>query len=409
MEIKGTDLPPLKVSTPEIAELSKTLPIKTAVESWKTNQLLKAFVTETNPQQTRLNIQGVLAQTATPAKLELQVGQQLTVQVISKNAVPDLKLISFDKPAQQIVAENLRTFLPKQQPLTPLLAEFKTISKQPQLQQLLPGDFVQQVKKFIANLPEPAQLKNPGEIKQVFQRSGIFLEQNLTQASQTGKTNIVDTDLRSVLLRLAALLRTSLNQPSALSTPSLESSLAQSITSTLLKQTPQPQASVASRLADIANAEQLKLEIIKQIESSIARMHSLQLTTVKTDDTFNPLWAVEIPVRHQDSLDLFDIRIQEEEQGKDNDTTKHRWTLSLAFELEGLGAIHVRVSFFEEKISATFWVKEPGAHKIFSEHLQVLQQRLKNAGLEIERLNINEGEPNLNSTRSWQRILDEKA
>ena len=410
MEIKGTGQPPppIKASNTELADSSKPQPVRSAVENWKTNQILKAIVTETNPQQTRLNIQGILAQTATPAKLELQVGQQLTVQVTSKNSVPDLKLLSIDKSPQQIVAEQLRTQLPRQQSITHLLSDIKAINARPEIQRLLPAEVIQQTKSFLAVLPDIKHLKKPEAIKQALQNSGLFLEQNLAQARQSGTENNTQLDIRSLLLRLATLLRSSLNKIPTIPLPPLQSSYANSIANTLHKQTPQAQSTVASRLADIANAEQLKLEFIKQIESSLARIQSLQLTSVKTDETSNPLWALELPVRNQESLDLFDIRIQQERQGHENDEAKHRWSLSIAFDLEGLGPVHVRVSWFNEKISAIFWINQKDAHTLFSEHLQVLQQQLIKAGLDIEQLNLNEGQPDITSASSWQRILDEK-
>ncbi|MGD9390859.1 MAG: hypothetical protein PVG18_10360, partial [Thioalkalispiraceae bacterium] len=153
MEIKGTGLPPIRLPSLDAADLRQPASVRSTVENWKTNQILKAIVTETSPQQARLNIQGVITETRTPANLKLEVGQQLTVQVTSKNAIPDLKLLSVDKPVQQVVAEQLRTTLPRQQPVTPLLSDFKAINTRPELQRLLPPEVLQEAKKFLAALP----------------------------------------------------------------------------------------------------------------------------------------------------------------------------------------------------------------------------------------------------------------
>jgi hypothetical protein len=134
----------------------------------------------------------------------------------------------------------------------------------------------------------------------------------------------------------------------------------------------------------------------------------MQLTSVKTDETSNLLWAMELPLKNQDSTSIFDIRIQQEQQGHEQEQANHRWSLSIAFELEGLGPIYVKATLFNEKVSATFWLNEPETHKLFHEHLQTLQKRLQDAGLDIEQINLTRGKPEINTRSSWQRIVDEK-
>ncbi|MGD8526792.1 MAG: flagellar hook-length control protein FliK [Thioalkalispiraceae bacterium] len=409
MEIKGTGLPPIRLPSLDAADLRQPASVRSTVENWKTNQILKAIVTETSPQQARLNIQGVITETRTPANLKLEVGQQLTVQVTSKNAIPDLKLLSVDKPVEQVVAEQLRTTLPRQQPVTPLLSDFKAINTRPELQRLLPPEVLQEAKKFLAALPEAKQLAKPETIKQALQNSGVFLEHKLAQATTATAEPQTDRDLRAILLRLANLLRNNLPQATATSRQTTPSSEASPRLNHLLAQLPQPQPAVASRLPDVVNAELLKLELFKHIESSLARIQGLQLTSVKTDDTSNPLWAMEIPVRNQASLDLFDVRIQQEQQNDNQREAKHRWSFQLAFDLDGLGPVYVRVSWFNEKVSANFWVKQQQTHELFSDYLEILQGRLLKAGLDIDRLNLNHGEPQALPAQGKQPILDEKA
>jgi hypothetical protein len=118
---------------------------------------------------------------------------------------------------------------------------------------------------------------------------------------------------------------------------------------------------------------------------------------------------MEIPVRNQASLDLFDVRIQQEQQNDNQREAKHRWSFQLAFDLDGLGPVYVRVSWFNEKVSANFWVKQQQTHELFSDYLEILQGRLLKAGLDIDRLNLNHGEPQALPAQGKQPILDEKA
>lgn len=409
MEIKGPSIP-VKPASLGSADLDSPRQIRAAVDSWKTNQLLRASVVDSNPQQTRLNVQGVLVETKTPTNLSLQTNQQLTVQVLSKNVVPDLKVVAIDKPVQQVIDQQLRTVLPRQQPLTHLFADLKAITTQPEVQRLLPNNLVQQFQNITQNVvPQASQLKTPEAIKQAIQRSGLFVEQQLGQAvSQNEKPPVnAEVNLRTALLRLAVLIKTTLATDLKIPVQATTPPAAQ-LLQHLQQQAPQAQATVASRLMDIANIEQLKLELLKQVEASLARIQTMQLASVKTDDTPNPLWAMELPIRNQNNTDIFDIRIQQEQQGKDQDIAKHRWSISIAFDIEGLGAIYVKASLLDEKVSATFWLSEPGTHELFADYLQTLHKRLQDAGLNIEQINLAQGIPEHKSSENWRPILDEK-
>ena len=408
MEIKGPNIP-IKPASLGTADLDSPQQIRTSIDSWKTNQLLRASVIDSNPQQTRLNIQGVQVQTKTPQNLALQTNQQLTVQVLSKNAIPDLKIIDIEKPVQQVINQQLRNVLPKQQPITHLLADLKAVATRPEIQRLLPNNLLQSFQKITETIPQANQLKTPEAIKQALQRSGLFTEQQLGQAVTQGQKPPVSTEvnLRTALLRLAVIIKATLANDVKIPLPAAAAPTANLIQH-LQQQTPQPQATVASRLMDIANVEQLKLELLKQVEASLARIQTMQLTSVKTDDSTNPLWAMELPIRNQDNTDIFDIRIQQEQHGHDQDDAKHRWSVSIAFDIEGLGAIYVKASLLDDKISATFWLAEPETHELFSEYMQTLHKRLKDAGLDIEQLNLAQGIPDNKANENWQPIVDEK-
>ncbi len=98
------------------------------------------------------------------------------------------------------------------------------------------------------------------------------------------------------------------------------------------------------------------------------------------------------PLRHGEQIDVLQIRIDEERRGKGKDAD-NLWTVALAFELEGLGVIHVQVTLISGMIHATFWAEEGPTAELFKQHLTDLQQRLQTAGLNVGQLATHHGAP----------------
>lgn len=75
-------------------------------------------------------------------------------------------------------------------------------------------------------------------------------------------------------------------------------------------QTPQPQAAAQASLANILNQKSAMDELLGQVEGALARIQVQQLQTAATDQQNRPVWIMELPVRTEQGIDLFDMRIQ---------------------------------------------------------------------------------------------------
>ena len=123
---------------------------------------------------------------------------------------------------------------------------------------------------------------------------------------------------------------------------------------------------------------------------------------------------MELPVRHKNGVDVFDLRIQRdaEDQHADADRASHTWTVMLAFDLEGLGAVRAQISLVQDQISTFWWAEQANTVDLFHQHIDQLSHRITAAGLKVSKLNCQCGIPN--TTQAPRNvpisdiILDEK-
>jgi len=85
---------------------------------------------------------------------------------------------------------------------------------------------------------------------------------------------------------------------------------------------------------------------------------------------------MELPIRHGDQVDVFDLRIEEEEPHPHGEnTTSPRWSVRLSFDLAGLGPVHALISLQAESVATRFWVERPETARLFDHWLETLESR----------------------------------
>lgn len=174
-------------------------------------------------------------------------------------------------------------------------------------------------------------------------------------------------------------------------------------------QTPQPQAAAQASLANILNAKSAMDELLGQVEGALSRILVQQLHTAATDQQNRPVWVLEMPVRTEQGIDLFDMRIQRDTENHADGDPKAPWTVMLAFDLEKLGAIRAQITLYgEDRISTVFWAEQQETSTYFNQHMDRLESRLKQVGLDIARLDCRCGKPESPSPFREPRLVDEK-
>ncbi len=361
-----------------------------------------------------------------PQRIELQLG------MIPIKKAGSLQKTTTPSPIVTPLEHALKQLMPKQTSMSALLANVVWINSGKAAALALPPVIAQLSKELLNSLPEKARINQPGVLKRAILNSGVFLEnklvklavestnqggiQHLNQANHlaTGK---IDTDLKVALLRLANTIKQviAITPKQTQSSPALNASLQQTmpaaVAATLPNSHPQPQASVAASLANISNVLALLQELGKQAESSLARtqLHQMASTTTAADSNINQ-WALELPIRNNQQVDIFDILITDEENQADEDEEKHRWSVSLAFDLPGLGPVHTKLQLINNKIVTTFWAERIKTRALFSEHQDELLKRYRENGVETAGFHCFQGSPPASSKIKQTRLmLDIKA
>lgn len=388
--------------------------------------MLKNPIIDEHGQRINLQLRAPLGSPAQP-------GQQLTVQVKGlENGVPQLQVLATGKTPDIAVA--LQNAQQLQQGLPPLLANLRQLQTPEAKAHFtqLPNAVQERIQTLWRTLPESNQLQRLTGIKQALQQSGPFLQSTLLGMAQGQARNYPAMDVQTGLLRLASAIRGQLDvqaqlaratgtatetgasrSPAATSTtgsPSaaLQQNAAVSTTSGADPKSaaqansdagkpphpvvPQAQPRAVANMP-MLGADQILEQVLQQTEASLARILTQQLQSLAQDPQ-RPTWLLELPVRHDNGVDVFDMRIHRD--GKDQDPQQqahHNWTVMLAFDLEGLGPVRVQISLQQDLVSTYWWADNPVTATLFQQHIDTLRTRMNAAGLQVNRLDCQIGIP----------------
>jgi len=443
MEIKP---PHIQITTPNTAN------VKPATSQWRTGQVFDATLVA-RPKSDSFTLKvgpDTLQATGKPPaqpNQPLEPGTKLKLEVLATSPQLTLKVLPPPTPAPA-TTEALKQHLPKQTSLTPLLANLSALVK-PSTNTQLPPALVKSIEHLLKSLPTAHQIsKNDAEAtKRIMKESGIFLEQHLLKSkSLESRAQTLNSDFKANVLKVLQQLQhyqksdkptsqtnsdtqkntLQLKPPlpplPSLTTPNksgevkapLLNNLPQQLTSTpTLKNAPiqaqarsQPTINQASPLAFIVE------ELSKQIEGAVSRVRVTQLANIPSDATQPLNLNIELPVRKEDAIDLFQIRIKEEddEHNKQTNDKNMAWKVTLAFDLEALGPMYASITVFEKTVSTTLHAERSKTTKLIDRNLSTLSKNLTDVGLNVEKLVCLTGKPTQSSnTRIFQSFLDIKA
>lgn len=377
----------------------------------------------TDPDGNPLNIQLRAAR----AQQAAEIGQRLQVQVTEmKQNIPTLNVVNSQRPAL-VLADLLNQAQARQQPLQQLLNNLVQVKSTEALLASLPKQVTEQIEALWRALPEAGQLQRADNVRQAIQHAGPFLESQLLNAEQ-GKTHLFPTlDTRVSLLRLAEALRqqnishpvtresgSTTQQPlnSQLTTGrahlSAGTTLPPTTTNTAVQNTgstpridpniPGPPTQQTQTLSNMTGNQILEL-LTQQTEGSLQRTLTHQLHMLNTDNSRQQL-VFELPIKHGDDVDVFDMRIHPDQDGTEHGDQElsRPWTVMMAFNLEGLGAIRAQISLIHDQISTHWWAEQQQTVDLFQQHMATLQDRLSHVGLDIDKLECQCGLPRVSAS-----------
>ncbi len=395
------------------------------INSWQIGQILNAIVISTDARGTvTLKINEALIQANIQSQpnhpLPTLPGQSLQLQVTSTGAQTVLKAINLpvkDDP----VAQALRTALPRQTELMPILTNIALLAdpvvnkvSSPSLQPI-----VQLAQQLFNNLTSTAQATTATGLQHAVSNSGMFLENKLAN------TVVANPDLRPplsldfkaglLLLREALVAPTPLSQPQD-TLPVPRNTVPESPVSRNMLVPSAPGTSAAASLNPAGlntAAELIAPALAMQIEGALARLHVNQLASLSSPQQL-PLWVIELPLRHDNHIDLVQLRIEQNTSSHTPDAQERPWSISLALEPGDLGPLYARITLLGQQVSVTLWAEENTTASLANRNIERLQDDLAQAGFNIGTLHCQQGSPphapprdtHLSGTRS---LLDTRA
>ncbi len=451
--------------------------LKAIAHTWQVGQMLKAVVVESLQNNVKLRVENALIQA--PTTKQHQRGEILLLSVLRAGDKPVLRVLPQQLPPSQTLQalqdSALKVLLPKQAPLTPLLANLVAIAQlKTQLAPPLTTEISDSVKKLLENIAHVDKIGDPKELRRAINDSGMLLEKKLADLPLTNKknshqqgtpsasqsaanrsTSAIAQDLKGNLLQLLNILRQapSANEGSTKIPLPLQPLLTSGTTGTIntgnqtqppaqgtsqaikenllrllsmptsgdssderkmssqslrlseftasISRLPLPffrhlplQAQKAQQptLALLQHRDQIIGELIRQVEGSIARVQLSQLASLPQDNSSPPSWTFELPLRHGESVDVVQLRI-EKEASQESDETESRWQVTLTLDLPEIGTIYATISIHGENASTTLWAEDNDTAELIDKNLQLLRNALEQHGVKSGEIKCQHGVP----------------
>ncbi len=152
-------------------------------------------------------------------------------------------------------------------------------------------------------------------------------------------------------------------------------------------------------------------QLLRSVESGLARIQTQQLASVPQDDSTRQAWQLEIPLREQKELQALLMRFEQDDSESDKDASGSTWTVSLNLNIGEMGHIHSKIRLTAEVISTHFWAEEEKTLQKISTHLPRLEKALEKLGLSVNQMTVALGKPAdpVEITAIEARLLDETA
>ena len=400
----------------------------TTPPDWKISQLIDAIITRITDKQLFLDIQGIKANTAKPQILDLKIGDILKLQIEQLKPMPQFKIISLEKPMNtQVITQALKSALFQNTSLNPLLKNISYVANRPALQPSpLAADVNAAVRNIFKNLPSPYNLKTVSQVKNTIENSGLYIENkfkneifSLLQGSSSRTHNLktsLSSDLSAQLHRLANLIRTQLvptKSSSPINTsqvnPNTVKQAAPPIRASIEQSAPTIRAPIEqASLQTFTVREEAMQNFLRQIETSLSHLQHTQLQNLNESQAGRPTWLFELPIKNGQDIDVFELRITEEESAQGEEKAKKIWNVTLQFDLAGLGKIKAHIKMMNEQISTQFYSESSDILSLFQQNFDFLRSRLRSNGLNVGELKCAHAILSKESSPIQTKQLDER-
>ncbi len=403
----------VKIRLPSLPLVSDPkMPATNLFKLLRLGQQLDATVIKQFPAQKLLQLKIGSTLVNAQSALKLPIGTPIKIEVAQLGKIPQFKLISALPQLSQTISQAFKQALPRQIPLSSFLTQLQTALVDKKISALLPKQVTQLATKILTEIPQREQLSQPGTLKNLIQKSGIFLEKQLAQSTVTDTTTpALQGDRKARLVILLNTLRAVLKQPvsrqnsssgktdiviaTSLKTIASETIALKPELGSFIKAPPSssPGAPQLSSLTPQLAAE-LK-ELIGKTEGAIAKIVLDQLASLPREESTRQTWQMELPFNNG-SAQTGSVKLQiTQEEGSASSEAEPSWSVVLEINPPGLGKIYSKIVLKSEgeQVDTYFWSDKPSTRALIDNNLNKLQQRFSSAGLESGKLGTQPGRP----------------
>lgn len=144
--------------------------------------------------------------------------------------------------------------------------------------------------------------------------------------------------------------------------------------------------------SNTARQIELRTETFRLIQTALSQIEHEQVRLTQNSDQF------QIPLLWRDGQQLqqalMDVRQENDSQNHSSNKTdkKHRWQITLHFDLSGLGPLDIELDLCLPSVSATFWSERSDTLASLNQALQPLRQTLTELGADVGELKARHGQ-----------------
>ncbi|MEZ5504752.1 MAG: flagellar hook-length control protein FliK [Gammaproteobacteria bacterium] len=173
----------------------------------------------------------------------------------------------------------------------------------------------------------------------------------------------------------------------------------------------QPRSRASLKQDDMADA--IVKTLLAQVRGALARvtLHQLSSHSSRQDSGTPTTLSFEIPFLHQQQVEVFQFRI-EEERGHEGDKQERkqgkRWVVQMGFDIEGLGPMFCQLSMSGVSMAVQFWAAWEQTLSSTRAHFNFLEQALQGMGIRVEKIQAQLGMPEIDKTGVRNQLVDIK-
>lgn len=173
----------------------------------------------------------------------------------------------------------------------------------------------------------------------------------------------------------------------------------------------QPRSRASLKQDDMADA--IVKTLLAQVRGALARvtLHQLSSHSSRQDSGTPTTLSFEIPFLHQQQVEIFQFRIEEERSQEDDKNERKqgkRWVVQMGFDIEGLGPMFCQLSMSGVSMAVQFWAAWEQTLSSTRAHFNFLEQALQGMGIRVEKIQAQLGMPEIDKTGVRNQLVDIK-